>query len=80
MGSNLGPTLAAFAMNIIESKLPFRTNFFKRDVNDIFAVFDLQSDAMAYLSLLNFRQSSIQFTLESEINGSLNFLDVNVFS
>ena len=78
MGSNLGPTLAAFAMDLIESQLPFRPRFYKRYVDDIFAIFDPPSDACDYLTVLNARHPNIQFTMEPETNGSLNFLDVNV--
>lgn len=65
--------------SLIESQLPFRPSFYKRYVDEIFAIFYSRADALTYLSLLNSRHPNIQFTMESETNGSLNFLDVNVF-
>ena len=35
MGSCLGPTLASFAMNLVESRLTFFPKYYKRYVDDI---------------------------------------------
>ena len=79
MGSNLGPTLAAFAMDLVETKLPFRPIYFRRYVDDIFAIFNSESDASSYLTLLNSCHSNLQFTMEKQNSeGSLRYLDVDV--
>ena len=81
MGSNLGPTMAAFAMDLVESKLPFRPMYYRRYVDDIFAIFDSKSDALAYLDILNSVHPNLQFTIETQNSeGSLRFLDVDVSS
>ena len=78
MGSNLGPTMAAFAMNIIESKLTTQPLAYKRYVDDIFAIFASKEEADDFFEKLNSPHSELKFTQENETNESLIFLDVNV--
>ena len=81
MGSNLGPTMAAFAMNMIEQKLSTFKNqplFYKRYVDDIFAVFQNRSEAESFLNEINAVHSNLKFTIEHGKNNSLEFLDTTI--
>ena len=51
-------------------------HFYRRYVDDIFAVFDKKEDALKFLDYLNSRHPNIKFTKEENINGVLPFLDV----
>ena len=50
--------------------------FYKRYVDDIFAVFESESDADAFYSYLNTRHENIKFTFEKEKDNKLPFLDI----
>ena len=50
--------------------------FFRGYVDDIFAVFESQSDATTFHSYLNTRHENIQFTFENEKDNILCFLDI----
>ena len=78
MGSNLGPTMAAFAMHMVEEKYTIRPTFYKRYVDDIFAVFNTQKEADEFHKHINSIHPNIQFTQENETNNSIIFLDVCV--
>ena len=49
-----------------------------RNVNDIFAVFENESEAQLFLDYLNTRHPNINFTKEVNINGILAFLDISI--
>ena len=71
MGSPLAPVLANLFMgfheqNWIEQATNVKPIFYKRYVDDIFAVFEFESDADAFYSYLNTRHENIKFTLEKE--------------
>ena len=83
MGSPLAPVLANLFMgyhenNWINDYQGIKPNFYKRYVDDIFCLFNKKEDAALFLEYLNKQHSNIKFTDESEINGSLPFLDVKI--
>jgi len=78
MGSSLGPTMAAFALDIIEKKFNTTPVFYKRYVDDVFAVFKSKEEADIFLEHINSFHQSLQFTIEHPVNNELNFLDVTV--
>ena len=81
MGSALGPTMAAFAMNLVERnihKSNVKPLFYKRYVDDIFAVFTSELEADSFLEFLNQQHTSLKFTMEKSKDSQLNFLDVTV--
>ena len=78
MGSNLGPTMAAFAMDLVESKIQQPPLSYKRYVDDIFALLSNENEADAFLVSLNSCHANLQFTIEKEAEGSISFLDVVV--
>ena len=51
---------------------------YKRYVDDIFCLFNKKEDAALFLEYLNKQHPNIKFTDESEKNGSIPFLDVNI--
>ena len=50
--------------------------FYKRYVDDIFAVSENESEAQLFLDYLNTRHPNIKFTKEDNTNGILAFLDI----
>jgi len=78
MGSNLGPTMAGFAMHMIEEQYNQTPLFYKRYVDDIFAVFKSKTEADNFFNNMNLLHNNIKFTKEEEQNGSLNFLDLTI--
>ena len=78
MGSNLGPTMAGYAMNMVEKQFPNIPLFYKRYVDDSFAIFSKKEEAHHFLSLINKIHRNIQFTIEEEKADSLVFLDICV--
>ena len=81
MGSPLAPVLANLFMGFheqhwIEQATNVKPIFYKKFVNDIFAVFKFESDADAFYSYLNTRQENIKFTFEKEKDNKLSFLDI----
>ena len=53
--------------------------FYYRRYVDIFCIFSTEVDAKHFLSYLNVQNKNIRFTLESENEGKLSFLDVLIF-
>ena len=78
MGSKLAPTLAMFAMNVIESKFDRAPLYYRRYVDDVFAIFKNEDEASIFLKYLNTHHKNIQFTMDTENGKKLNLLDVIV--
>ena len=62
--------------NWIEQEINVKPIFYKRYVNDIFAVFESESDTDGFYSYLNTRNENIKFTFEKEKDNKLPFLDI----
>ena len=84
MGSPLGPTLAnvflCYHENNWLNQCPagFKPLYFKRYVDDVFCLFNEESNVTSFLDYLNTCHPNMNFTLEMENENSLPFLDVNV--
>ena len=78
MGSKLAPTLANFAMDLIEKQFDRQPLFYQRYVDDVFAVFKNKLEAVEFFNYLNSLNKNIQFTMEHEQEKQLKFLDVVV--
>ena len=83
MGSPLGPTLANLFMGFhekewIKNYTKKGPSYYKRYVDDIFAVFNCKDEALQFFDYLNTRHPNITFSIECEINRTLPFLDVNI--
>ena len=78
MGSNLGPTMAAFAMDIIEQQFQSCPIFYKRYVDDTFAIFHTKEEAHKFFNHLNTLHPYLKFTMEEETDNQLKFLDIQV--
>ena len=84
MGLPLGPTLANIFMCHHEeswlSSCPpeFKPAMYRRYIDDTFLLFKDPSHAPLFLAYVNSKHPSIRFTIQTEINNSLPFLDVNV--
>ena len=81
MGSPLASVLTNLFMgfheqNWIEQATNVEPIFYKRYVNDIFAVFESEPDAHAFYSYLDTRVENIKFTFEKEKDNKLPFLDI----
>ena len=81
MGLPLSPTLANIFLShhevswLNECPLDFKPIFYRRYVDDTFAIFRRPDQAANFLAYLNSKHTSMAFTLESEVNGQLSFLD-----
>ena len=84
MGCALGPTFADIFMisleKIIFTTCPeeFRPVFYRRYVDDTFALFRDPSHAPRFLEFINNLHNNINFTMETESDNKLPFLDVLV--
>ena len=81
MGSPLGPVLANLFMayhekDWIEEYPSSSISFYKRYVDDIFCLVESETEAKKFLDYLNNKHPSIKFTMETEVNMSIPFLDV----
>ena len=77
MGSPLGSLMANTFMCSIEEKLAHENklpNFYKRYVDDTFALVPDFTAATDFLSVLNDAHPAIQFTMETAVNNSLPFM------
>jgi len=85
MGLPLGPTFANIFMCFYENiwlrdcPIDFKPIFYRRYVDDTFLLFRQESHAKLFLNYLNQKHPNINFTMESEQNGKLSFLDTIVF-
>lgn len=81
MGSPLAPVLANLFMSFnekiwIESYEGVKPFFYKRYVDDIFAVFSNEQEATKFFNYINNKHPNIKFTMEKENEQKLAFLDV----
>ena len=85
MGSPLGPTLANIFMCNLEQKYlnecppHFKPIFYRRYVDDTFVIFKEKEHARMFLDFINGFHNNINFTLDTEENNSLPFLDILIF-
>ena len=85
MGSPLGPALANIFMCSFESKWlqdcpnDFKPVFYRRYVDDIFALFSSPDHADKFKEYLSSKHPNINFSIEKEKDSCLPFLDVNIF-
>ena len=85
MGSPLAPVLANLFMGVhgtkwlsgYEGEAP---TFYRRYVDDIFAVFENEKQASSFFDYLNSRHPNIKFTNEYGENGILPFLDISIYN
>ena len=77
MGSPLGPVLANIFVGYCETKIPADQwpLFYRRFVDDTFSIFPNELDATNFFRLLNEVHPSLTFTMESESQGQLPFMD-----
>ena len=81
----MGPPLANIFMCSLESKWlrdcpnDFKPVFYRRYVNDIFALFSSPDHADKFKEYLQSKHPNIKFSLEKEKDGCLASLDVNIF-
>ena len=81
MGSPLGPTLANIFVGFLEAKYFQSRNkpkIYYRYVDDCFIIFDSKDECMSMFQDFNRLHGSIEFTMESEVDNCLPFLDVLV--
>ena len=84
MGSPLGPTFANIFMCYLEEQFldqcpsSFKPIFYKRYIDDTFVLFKDKSHAALFLNYINHFHTNIKFTMETETNNKLAFLDILV--
>ena len=83
MGSPLAPILANLFMGFnekiwLEEYQGTKPQFYKRYVDDIFAIFANEDEASKFFDFLNTRHPNIKFTKEYNENGVLPFLDISI--
>jgi hypothetical protein len=82
MGSPLGPTFANIFLNHLESKFledcppHFRPITYHRYVDDTLTSFTSLNHAKSFLNFINNSHPNINFTMETEIDNKINFLDI----
>ena len=84
MGIKLGPIISDVFMNNFETKhmreliklSVLHWLRFLRFVDDILVVIKSREQAEKILEFLNSQHKTIKFTMEKEVNNSINFLDV----
>ena len=84
MGSPLGPVLANLFMAVNEKhwldSCPNPPSFYRRYVDDIFCLLKSEDEANSFLVYLNGKHPNIKFTIETEKDKKLPFLDVLITS
>ena len=83
MGNSLSPFLADLYMSYFETELkqslPYFPKTWHRYVDDIFCIFDTNEYSLdTFLNHLNSKHPNIKFTVETEKNRKLPFLDILV--
>jgi predicted GIY-YIG superfamily endonuclease len=81
MGSPLSPAVANFFMESFEQKAlesaPLKPSCFYRYVDDTFVIWPHGRNALqSFLEFLNNQHSNIKFTMETETEGCIPFLDI----
>lgn len=79
MGSPLGPALANIFVGFYERQLFSTTSmplFYKRYVDDTFVLFQHKEEVNKFHDTINQLHPNLKFTVETEENGKLSFLDV----
>ena len=82
--TNVG-SCAASAREFINSRAEincpkdFKAVYYKRYVDDIFVLFNKPEHAQFFLEYMNKKHKNMKFSIETEMNGSLSFLDVKIF-
>ena len=84
MGSPLAPTLANLFMGYnekiwIDEYTGSKPYVYKRFVDDIFAVFENEKEALEFFTYINSKHQNIKFTMDKSENGKLPFLDILIF-
>ncbi|XP_046749843.1 uncharacterized protein LOC124413359 [Diprion similis] len=83
MGSPLSPILADIVMDELESccikKLPFTLPIYYRYVDDILTAVPTQSVDLL-LNTFNGFHPRLKFTVETELNNTINFLDITIIN
>jgi hypothetical protein len=85
MGSPLGPTFANIFMNFLESEFLERApqnikpSFYNRYVDDILCGFDKLEHTELFLTYINSVHPNIKFSMETEKDNCMNFLDLSIF-
>ena len=85
MGSPIAPVLANLFMSHFENKWikEYKNHqifFYQRYVDGIFCMMENEAAANDFLSFLNTKHTDIKFTMETQNNNSLPFLDVLITS
>jgi hypothetical protein len=83
MGNKLGPIIADIFMDDFETKhmpelIKLGVLYWIRFVDDTFVVIKNKEQADKILEFLNSQHKTIKFTMEKEVNNSINFLDVKI--
>ena len=85
MGFQLGPTLANVFLCHHENKWlnhcpnNFKPGFYMRYVDDIFVLFKKSELVQVFVNYINSKHKNISFSHETEKDGAMPFLDVNIF-
>ena len=85
MGYPLGSSLANAFLFHHETKWlndcpdKFKTVFYKRYVDDIFVLFKRLEHVKLFVDYMNSKHKNINFSFQTEKDGQMLFLDVNVF-
>ena len=82
MGSPLAPLLAEWFVSkvetdILNSNIDCKPLFYRRYVDDVFALFKCEKDRDSFFTVLNKAHPNLQFTMEVS-SGSLPFLDTEI--
>ena len=86
MGSPLGPTLANIFLYHYEDiwlsncSLECKSSYCKRYVDDIFDLFESETQVEPFKNFMNTCHPKMKFTFEKEQNNCLNFVDVKVIT
>ena len=85
MGSPLGPHFANIFMSFLKQNWwkncphKFKPVFYRRYVDDCFLFFKSLDHVPLFLDYINHQHPNITFTSETENNGQLPFLDINIY-